>query len=80
MLMRHNLQLIPTQTQSRVVLKLKPHLAPVKVAVIPLKKNNEDIVNLANEGKVKIQRLGLGRIIFPILPVFSKIILPSPSL
>ena len=49
---------------SRVVLKLKPHLAPVKVAVIPLKKNNEDIVNLANEVKVKIQRLGLGRIIF----------------
>ena len=49
---------------SRVVLKLKPHLAPVKVAVIPLKKNNEDIVNLAKEVKVKIQRLGLGRIIF----------------
>jgi glycyl-tRNA synthetase len=49
---------------SRVVLKLKPHLAPVKVAVIPLKKNNEDIVNLANEVKAKLQRLGLGRIIF----------------
>ena len=49
---------------SRVVLKLKPHLAPVKVAVIPLKKNNEDIVNLAKEVKTKIQRLGLGRIIF----------------
>jgi glycyl-tRNA synthetase len=47
-----------------VVLKLKPHLAPVKVAVIPLKKNNEDIVNLASEVKVKIQKLGLGRIIF----------------
>jgi glycyl-tRNA synthetase len=47
-----------------VVLKLKPHLAPVKVAVIPLKKNNEDIVNLANEVKAKLQRLGLGRIIF----------------
>ena len=49
---------------SRVVLKLKPHLAPVKVAVIPLKKNNEDIVNLAKEVKVKLQKLGLGRIIF----------------
>ena len=49
---------------SRVVLKLKPHLAPVKVAVIPLKKNNEDIVNLAKEVKLKLQKLGLGRIIF----------------
>jgi len=49
---------------SRVVLKLKPHLAPVKAAVIPLKKNNEDIVNLAKEVKAKLQKLGLGRIIF----------------
>ena len=49
---------------SRVVLKLKPHLAPVKAAVIPLKKNNEDIVNLAKEVKIELQKLGLGRIIF----------------
>ena len=49
---------------SRVVLKLKPHLAPVKAAVIPLKKNNEDIVNLAKEVKIELQKLGLGRIVF----------------
>ena len=33
--------------KSRVVLKLKPHLAPIKAAVIPLKKNNKEIVNLS---------------------------------
>jgi glycyl-tRNA synthetase len=41
-----------------------PHLAPVKVAVIPLKKNNNDIVQLAKKVKDELQKLGLGRIIF----------------
>ena len=50
--------------KSRIVLKLKPHLAPVKAAVIPLKKNNEDIVNTAKKIKDNLQKLGLGRIIF----------------
>ena len=50
--------------KTRVVLKLMPHLAPVKVAVIPLKKNNNDIVQLAKEVKDELQKLGLGRIIF----------------
>ena len=31
--------------KTRTVLKLKPHLSPVKAAVIPLKKNNKNIKN-----------------------------------
>ena len=50
--------------KNRVVLNLKPHLAPVKAAVIPLKKNNKDIVKLAKVVKGQLQKLGLGRIIF----------------
>ena len=49
--------------KSRVVLKLKPHLSPIKAAVIPLKKNNEDLVNSSREIKANLQKLGLGRII-----------------
>ena len=49
--------------KSRVVLKLKPHLSPIKAAVIPLKKNNEDLVNSSREIKASLQKLGLGRII-----------------
>ena len=49
--------------KSRIVLKLKPHLAPVKAAVIPLKKNNEEIVNLTKLIKENLQKLGLGRIV-----------------
>ena len=50
--------------KTRVVLKLKPHLAPIKAAVIPLKKNNPEIVDLSMSVKNKLQKLGLGRIIF----------------
>ena len=50
--------------KSRVVLKLKPHLSPIKAAVIPLKKNNEEMVNLSKLVKENLQKLGLGRIIF----------------
>ena len=50
--------------KSRVVLKLKPHLSPIKAAVIPLKKNNKEIVNLSKLVKKRLQKLGLGRIIF----------------
>jgi len=49
--------------KSRIVLKLRPHLSPVKAAVIPLKKNNEDIVNTAKNIKDDLQKIGLGRII-----------------
>ena len=50
--------------KERVVLKLKPHLSPIKAAVIPLKKNDEKIVAKAKEIKTKLQKLGLGRVLF----------------
>ena len=50
--------------KERVVLKLKPHLSPIKAAVIPLKKNDEKIVAKAKEIKNKLQKLGLGRVLF----------------
>jgi glycyl-tRNA synthetase len=43
-------------------LKLKSHLSPIKAAVIPLKRNNSDLVNLANKIKGELQSLGLGRV------------------
>ena len=50
--------------KTRVVLSLKPHLSPIKAAVIPLKRNNEDLVGHAKELKSKLQKLGMGRVIF----------------
>ena len=50
--------------KERVVLKLRPHLSPIKAAVIPLKKNDENIVAKAKEIKTKLQKLGLGRVLF----------------
>jgi glycyl-tRNA synthetase len=47
----------------RIVLKLKPHLAPVKAAVIPLARNNGDIVQTAESVKNTLQHLGLGRVL-----------------
>ena len=47
----------------RTVLKLKPHLSPIKAAVIPLKKNNEEIVAKAKAIKNELQNLGMGRVI-----------------
>ena len=47
---------------NRTVLKLKSHLSPIKAAVIPLKRNNPDLVNLANKIKGDLQSLGLGRV------------------
>jgi glycyl-tRNA synthetase len=49
--------------KERTVLKLKPHLSPIKAAVIPLKKNNKELVTLASEVKNSLQKLNLGRII-----------------
>ena len=37
------------EDSSRIVLSLKPHLSPIKAAVIPFKKNNNHIVELAKE-------------------------------
>ena len=50
--------------KERVVLKLKPHLSPIKAAVIPLKKNDENIVAKAKEIKTKLQKIGKGRVLF----------------
>ena len=47
----------------RTLLSLKPHLSPIKAAVIPLKKNNEEIVNLSKQIKSNLQTLGLGRVV-----------------
>ena len=51
------------EKNSRIVLALKPHLSPIKAAVIPLKKNNEQLVNQAKVIKSTLQKLGLGRVI-----------------
>ena len=48
---------------SRIVLSLRPHLSPIKAAVIPLKKNNNEMVELAKKIKSQLQELGLGRVI-----------------
>ena len=49
--------------KERTVLSLKPHLSPIKAAVIPLKKNNEDLVSAAANLKGELQGLGLGRVL-----------------
>ena len=51
------------EDKTRVLLSLKPHLAPVKAAVIPLKKNNKDLVDLAYKLKNKLQSMKLGRVV-----------------
>ena len=50
--------------KERTVLSLKPHLSPIKAAVIPLKRNNEDLVKTAKNLKNALQSLGLGRVLF----------------
>ena len=49
---------------SRVVLKLKKHLAPVKVAIVPLAKNNPAIMMTALKIRKALQTLGSGRVVF----------------
>ncbi len=48
---------------TRTVLKLKPHLSPIKAAVIPLKKNNKELVEIASNIKNTLQSLRLGRVL-----------------
>ena len=50
--------------KERIVLNLKPHLSPIKAAIIPLKKNNDQIVEIAKGIKHKLQKISLGRIVF----------------
>lgn len=47
---------------TRIVLKLKKHLAPIKIAIIPLKKNNEQIMIKCHELKKELMKLGIGRV------------------
>jgi glycyl-tRNA synthetase len=46
----------------RVLLSLKKHLSPIKIAVIPLKKNVEEIVNASVEIKNRLLKLNIGRV------------------
>ena len=50
------------EANKRILLKLQPHLSPIKAAVIPLKRNNSDLVNTANNVKSELQSLSLGRV------------------
>jgi glycyl-tRNA synthetase len=49
--------------KTRTVLNLKPHLSPIKAAVIPLKKNHDGLVDIASTIKKDLQKLRLGRIL-----------------
>ncbi|MFT7654835.1 MAG: glycyl-tRNA synthetase [Candidatus Azotimanducaceae bacterium] len=48
----------------RTVMRFKPHLAPIKAAILPLKRNHEGIVAKAKEIKQSLQKLGLGRVVY----------------
>jgi glycyl-tRNA synthetase len=48
----------------RIVLKLKAHLAPIKVAVIPLARNKEEITSYARELKKTLQKSGFGKVVY----------------
>lgn len=52
------------EADTRIVLKFKPHLAPIKAAVIPLAKNKPELVTLAKSIKANLQKLGVGRVLF----------------
>ena len=49
--------------KKRTVLKLKKHLAPIKAAVIPLKRNNDDLVKLTHSIKSSLQQYQIGRVV-----------------
>ena len=48
----------------RIVLKLKPHLAPIKVAVLPLARNKPEIVEKAKGIKNSLMATGIGRVFY----------------
>ena len=49
--------------KKRTLLSIKPHLAPIKVAVIPLKRNNEEMVMKAENLKKSLQSAIDGRVL-----------------
>lgn len=48
----------------RTVLHLKPTMAPIKVAVLPLKRNTPDIVNIARQIRKDLQATGAMRTVY----------------
>ena len=48
--------------KTRTVLKLKPWLSPVKVAVIPLARNVPELLDISNDIVAKLRKMGIGRI------------------
>jgi glycyl-tRNA synthetase len=49
--------------ETRTVLKLKPHLSPIKVAVIPLAKNKPELVSLAEDITKELRGKISGRVV-----------------
>ena len=49
--------------KTRTLLKLKKHLSPIKAAVIPLKRNNEELVKIAHSVKSSLQKYQIGRVV-----------------
>ena len=49
--------------KQRTVLSFRPHLAPIKAAVIPLKRNNHELVEQAISLKSSLQNQKLGRVV-----------------
>ena len=59
----YTVETLPNGSQ-RTVLSLRPHLAPIKAAVLPLKRNHDGIVTRARSLKADLMELGLGRVLF----------------
>ena len=66
--------------KNRVVLALKPHLSPIKAAVIPIKKNDSTIVDFSKQIKDNLQKLGLGRLFWKIQEILVKVIVNMTKL
>ena len=49
--------------KERTVLSFPSHLSPIKAAVVPLKRNNQDLVETAHKLKNELQSLKLGRVL-----------------
>ena len=49
--------------KTRIILHLKPHLSPIKAAVIPLKRNDPNIVEKAVDLKNKLQKTISGKVL-----------------
>ena len=57
-----NIEKLP-DGKERTVLSFPRHLSPIKAAVVPLKKNNNDIVQKARDVKNMLQKCQLGRVV-----------------